>query len=77
MKAVSDMALNSLGKELIYEGRLQKEEVDREKKTEVHNILVLEQAKEKLVSYFISEQFEKIGTQDRRIWDRYRNRRVK
>lgn len=39
----------ALGKELVYEGRLQQEEASREKKQEMKTALILETAKAKLV----------------------------
>jgi len=38
----------ALGKELVYEGRLQQEEASREKKQEMKTALILETAKAKL-----------------------------
>jgi hypothetical protein len=42
MKGITDLAMASLGKELVYEGRLQQEEILREKKINTHNVLTIE-----------------------------------
>jgi len=46
---VTKTAMAALGKELVYEGRLQQEEASREKKQEMRTALILETAKAKLV----------------------------
>jgi len=48
MADVTQLALASLGKELTYQGRIQKEEYEREVKSNIKNTLTVEKAKEKL-----------------------------
>jgi len=48
MAGITKLAMASLGKELIYDGRIQEEEVQREKTVETKNALTIERAKEKL-----------------------------
>lgn len=48
MKDITELALSSLGKELTYQGRIQKEEYEREVKSNVKNTLTIEKAKDKL-----------------------------
>lgn len=50
MKEITELALASLGKELTFQGRLQKEEVDREVKAEIKSTITVEAAKEKLTN---------------------------
>lgn len=50
MKEITELALASLGKELTFQGRLQKEEVDREVKAEIKSTINVEAAKEKLTN---------------------------
>lgn len=42
MADITKLAMASLGKELVYDGRIQEEEVAREKKLEAHTALTLE-----------------------------------
>ena len=61
MAGITKLAMASLGKELVYDGRIQEEEVQRERKVETKNALTIEQAKEKLVRDLISGKPEEVG----------------
>ena len=60
MKGITELAMASLGKELVFDGRMQAEEVKREKKVETHNALTVELVKEKLVRILFQDNLKKL-----------------